>query len=116
MDAGDLGCSNDLSIRVSCDVNGQTMVEELLYRFEGKQLRLPQSSYPPPAESYVAWHRNKVFHSPARTEWLQHQLIVFQRAAEGKGLYIPEGANELCQSREDRRTESSIARCYAQRE
>ena len=94
LDAGALGFSNDLRILVSCDVNGQTMVEELLHRFKGRQLRLPQSSYPPPADSYVAWHRNEVFHSPARTEWPPHQLVGPQKAAEGKELYIPEGANE----------------------
>jgi hypothetical protein len=48
-------------------VYGQTMIEELLYRFEGRRLLLPQSSYPPPAHDYVAWHRKEVFHAPART-------------------------------------------------
>ena len=42
LDAGALGLSDDLQILVSCDVNGQTMIEEFLYRFEGQRLRLPE--------------------------------------------------------------------------
>jgi hypothetical protein len=89
-----LGFSKDLRILVSCDVNGQTMIEELLYRFEGRRLRLPQSSYPPPAEGYVAWHRNEVFHSPSRAVRYPHQLVAFQKAAEGKELYLSEETNK----------------------
>lgn len=83
LDTGALGLSDDLRILVSCDVNGQTMIEDLLYRFEGRHLLLPQSSYPPPARDYIAWHRQQVFRSPARTE-AYRQCQVLQKAAEGK--------------------------------
>jgi putative restriction endonuclease len=55
LDTGALGFSDDLRILVSCDVSGQTMVDELLYRFEGRRLRLPQASYPPPARWIRGW-------------------------------------------------------------
>ncbi len=61
LDAGALGLSDELHILVSCDVNGQTMLEEFIHRFAGQRLRLPQPSYPPPAHSYIAWHRKEVF-------------------------------------------------------
>jgi putative restriction endonuclease len=86
LDAGALGLSDDLHILVSCDVNGQTMIEELLYCFEGRRLLLPQSSYPPPARDYVAWHRKEVFRAPARTAAYTHQPVL-PKAAEGKERY-----------------------------
>jgi putative restriction endonuclease len=79
LDAGALGFSDDLRILVSCDVSGQTLVDEFLYRFEGKQLRSPQASYPPPAPAYVAWHRKEVFRAPARTEGYLHKPIAIQK-------------------------------------
>jgi putative restriction endonuclease len=88
LDAGALGLSDDLRILVSCDVNGQTMIEEFLYRFEGRQLLLPQSSYPPPARDYVAWHRKEVFHAPARTDAYTHRHAM-PKAAEGQARYTP---------------------------
>ena len=86
LDAGALGLSDDLNILVSCDLNGQTMIEELLYRFEGRRLLFPQSSYPPPSRDYVAWHRKQVFHSPARTAAYTHRQVL-QEAAEGSEQY-----------------------------
>jgi putative restriction endonuclease len=88
LDAGALGLSDDLRILVSCDVNGQTMIEEFLYCFEGRQLLLPQSSYPPPARDYVAWHRKEVFHAPARTDAYTHRQAM-PKAAEGQARYTP---------------------------
>jgi hypothetical protein len=64
------------------------MIEELLYRFEGRQLLLPQSSYPPPAHDYVAWHRKEVFRAPARTAAYTHRQVL-QKAAEGQAQYTP---------------------------
>ena len=87
LDTGALGLGDDLRILVSCDVNGQTMVDDFLYRFEGRRLQLPQSSYPPPARSYVAWHHKEVFRSPARAGGYSHQREAFQRAAEEKASY-----------------------------
>jgi putative restriction endonuclease len=89
LDAGALGLSDELQILVSCDVNGQTMLEEFIHRFAGQQLRLPQPSYPTPARSYVAWHRKEVFRAPARTDSEAHLPRVFHRAAEGQELYTP---------------------------
>jgi len=86
LDAGALGFNDDLRILVSCDVNGQTMVEELLYRFVGRRLRLPQASFPPPARNYVAWHRKEVFRAPARTGVYVHWQDTIQKAAEGNEL------------------------------
>ena len=64
------------------------MIEELLYRFEGRRLLLPQSSYLPPARDYVAWHRKEVFRAPARAAAYTHQPVL-PKAAEGKERYTP---------------------------
>ena len=85
--AGALGFSEDLRILVSCDINGQTMVEELLYRFAGQPLRPPQVTYPPPAHTYVTWHRKEVFRAPARTGEYSRWQDTLQKAAEGNELY-----------------------------
>jgi predicted restriction endonuclease len=87
LDAGALGFNDDLRILVSCDVNGQTMVEALLYRFAGQRLRLPQASYAPPARDYVTWHRKEVFHAPAHTGEYPCLQDTLQKAAEGNELY-----------------------------
>jgi putative restriction endonuclease len=86
LDAGALGFNDDLRILVSCDVNGQTMVEELLYCFAGRRLQLPQSSFPPPARHYVTWHRKEVFRAPARLGGYVHWQEPLQNAAEGNEL------------------------------
>jgi putative restriction endonuclease len=87
LDAGALGFDDNLRILVSCDVNGQTMVEEFLYRFAGQRLRPPQASYPLPTHNYVAWHRKEVFRAPARAgEYLRWQDAI-EKAAEGNELY-----------------------------
>jgi hypothetical protein len=59
-----------------------TLVDELLYRFEGRRLRLPQASYPPPAHAYVAWHRKEVFRVPARTSGYPRVHVIRSQAAE----------------------------------
>jgi putative restriction endonuclease len=87
LDAGALGLSDDLHILVSCDVNGQTMLDEFIHRFAGQRLRLPQPAYPPPARPYIAWHRKEVFRAPARTDREVHLPEVLHRAAEGRELY-----------------------------
>ena len=89
LDAGALGLSDDLHILISCDVNGQTMLDEFIHRFAGQRLRLPQSSYPPPARPYIAWHRKEVFRAPARTGREAHLPEMLHRAAEGQELYTP---------------------------
>jgi hypothetical protein len=87
LDAGALGFDDNLRILVSCDVNGQTMVEELLYRFAGRRLRPPQASHPLPTRNYVAWHRKEVFRAPARTGEYPRWQDALQEAAEGNELY-----------------------------
>jgi putative restriction endonuclease len=89
LDAGALGLSDDLHILVSCDVNGQTMLDEFIHHFAGQRLRLPQPSYPPPAPAYITWHRKEVFRAPARTGREAHLPEVLHRAAEGQALYTP---------------------------
>jgi putative restriction endonuclease len=89
LDAGALGLSDDLHILVSCDVNGQTMLDEFIHRFAGQLLRLPQPSYPPPARPYIAWHRKEVFRAPARTDREAHLPGMLHRVAEGQELYTP---------------------------
>jgi putative restriction endonuclease len=89
LDTGAVGLSDDLRILVSCDVSGQTMVNELLYRFEGCQLRHPQPSYPLPARDYVAWHRKEVFRAPARAGIYPRLQVSRHKAAEEKERYSP---------------------------
>src|SRR2546426_4649353 len=89
LDAGALGFNDELHILVSCDVSGQTMLEEFIHRFAGQRLRLPQPSYPPPARPYIAWHRKEVFRAPARTDSEAYWPGALHRAAEGQELYTP---------------------------
>jgi len=91
LDTGAVGFSDELRILVSCDVSGQTMVDALLYRFEGRQVRPPQPSYPPPAREYVAWHRKEVFRAPARTSRYPHGHMGQDKAAEEQERYTPAG-------------------------
>lgn len=66
LDAGALSLSDDLTILVSAEVNGQTMVDELLRSFASRRMRPPQASYPAPSPEFLAWHRKEVFRNPAR--------------------------------------------------
>ena len=65
-DLGAIGLTEDLTIRVSQDVNGSTGVNEWILAYVGRPLRRPQSGQPPPGRVHVLWHGNEVFKAPAR--------------------------------------------------
>lgn len=65
-DRGAIGLDDDRCILVSQDVNGQSHVDELILRFSGQPLRVPQEGQPPPAPAFITWHRSEVFRPPPR--------------------------------------------------
>ena len=66
LDRGAFGLGDDLEILVSQEVHGGEMVSDLLLRFCGGRLREPQHAFRPPRSEYIKWHRDQVFHGPAR--------------------------------------------------
>jgi len=66
LDRGALGLTENRRILVSADVHGTAMVETLLLRHAGAELRSPQSGMPGPAAAHVRWHARQVFRAPAR--------------------------------------------------
>ncbi len=66
LDRGALSLDDELKILVSKDVHGQNHIEDLLLRYCGKQIRMPQKGEPPPGKAYIEWHRREVFWEPAR--------------------------------------------------
>lgn len=65
-DRGALSLDDQLRILISQDVVGRVCLENLLLRFIGSNLGLPQPGTPVPDIEYVRWHRREVFRHPAR--------------------------------------------------
>jgi len=65
-DRGALSLNKELRILVSKDVHGHTHIEELLLRYSGAPLRMPQKGELFPDQHYLEWHQNEVFWAPAR--------------------------------------------------
>jgi len=65
-DLGAIGVGPDLRVLVSVDVNGRDRVDDWLGRFAGQPLTGPRADSPPPDAEYLGWHRQEVFHAPAR--------------------------------------------------
>jgi putative restriction endonuclease len=66
-DRGALSLNDELHILISKDVHGQNHIDQLLLRYSGTPLRMPQNGEPVPNPTYVAWHRREVFWAPARS-------------------------------------------------
>ena len=65
-DRGALGLSRECRILVSQHVHGSEGVDEWLIRYHGQELRGPQTGQSQPDLSYIEWHQENVFKSPAR--------------------------------------------------
>lgn len=66
LDRGALGIDEHYRVAVSQDVHGGRAVEDWLLRFAGRPLAIPQSGQPRVEAGFVSWHRDQVFHHPAR--------------------------------------------------
>lgn len=82
LDAGAIGITDDHIIKMSNNINGGPMVEEMLFQFEGRLLRRPQSPYPAPAESFVGWHWKWIFKHPPRPSQDMEQILSHVAEAE----------------------------------
>src|SRR5262249_51518867 len=65
-DLGAFTVGDDLSLHVSRKANGTTGLSEWLMLFHGRLLRKAQSERWRPSVEYLKWHREEVFHGPAR--------------------------------------------------
>jgi len=65
-DLGAIGLTDDLTILVSGEVNGQSWARELFHEFNGRRIREPHSKPLFPRDIYLKWHRSQVFRGPAR--------------------------------------------------
>lgn len=65
-DRGVFTLSESLEFRVAEAANGTEGFEEWLMRYHGKKLRLPQSPFYMPKDSYINWHVREVFRGPER--------------------------------------------------
>jgi len=65
-DRGAIGLDDNLTILISADVFGCDGTHEWFFRFNGKSLRMPQSTRLAPARRFIEWHRNEVFRTPVR--------------------------------------------------
>ena len=66
LDAGAVGLTEDHKVLVSADVHGGDVVEQLLVRYAGQEIKHPQPGFEPPGQRYVSWHQGQVFRKPAR--------------------------------------------------
>lgn len=68
LDYGALGIDEGYRIIVSENVHGGSEVTTWLLRFMDQPLRRPHSGQPGVAHEFIQWHREQVFHAPARTK------------------------------------------------
>ncbi len=66
LDRGAFALSRERRILVSQDVNGGDGLGESLLRYQGEEIRPPQSTEYAAAAEYVEWHEREVFRQPAR--------------------------------------------------
>ena len=81
LDSGAISLNDNMRIIVSVDLTGGRRVEEVIYKFEGREIMLPQPGFDPPAAEFLKWHRKEVFRSPGR---LLSNEENFLQAAEPK--------------------------------
>ncbi|EHA1077537.1 phosphorothioated DNA-binding restriction endonuclease [Vibrio alginolyticus] len=63
LDKGVIAFNNDLKVQVSPAAMGGAMVEQLIWRYENKQISLPREASLYPADNFVEWHVREVFKS-----------------------------------------------------
>ena len=67
LDAGAISLNDDMQIIVSADLSGGSRLEDEIYRYEGRQIMLPQPGFALPSAGHLKWHRKEVFRFPSRT-------------------------------------------------
>jgi putative restriction endonuclease len=65
-DLGAIGLTDELTILISGEVNGQSWTRQLFHEFNGRRIHEPHSKSLLPRDVYLRWHRSQVFRGPAR--------------------------------------------------
>jgi putative restriction endonuclease len=66
LDAGAISLTDNLRIIISVDLTGGRRIEDVIYRYEGREIMLPQPGFDLPEAEFLQWHRKEVFRSPGR--------------------------------------------------
>lgn len=66
LDRGALTIDEHRRVQVSSHLVGADIVEHMLLRYHGQELRAPQTGEPLISDRHAAWHRREVFRGPAR--------------------------------------------------
>ena len=66
LDSGAISLNDNMRIIVSVELTGGRRVDEVIYKYEGREIMLPQPGFDPPGIEYLQWHRKEVFRSPGR--------------------------------------------------
>ncbi|MGF1584333.1 MAG: phosphorothioated DNA-binding restriction endonuclease [Bacteroidales bacterium] len=66
LDAGAISLNDNLRIIISVDLTGGKRIEDVIYRYEGREIMLPQPGFDQPEVEFLQWHRKEVFRSPGR--------------------------------------------------
>ncbi len=81
LDSGAISLNDNMRIIVSVDLTGGRRIDEVIYKYEGREVMLPQPGFDPPATEFLKWHRKEVFRSPGRLLSNEENLL---KAAEPK--------------------------------
>lgn len=66
LDAGAISLKDNLRIVVSADLSGGRRIEDEIYKYEGREILLPQPGFDIPEVEFLKWHRKQVFRAPGR--------------------------------------------------
>ncbi len=89
LDAGAISLGDNLTILVSAEVNGGTMVDEYLRNFTSCRMHPPQPAFPTPDPAFLDWHRKEVFRKPPREFAYASQKMPLPIAADKLGKSTP---------------------------
>jgi putative restriction endonuclease len=66
LDLGAISLNDNMRIIISVDLTGGRRIDEVIYKYEGREIIFPQPGFDPPGVEYLQWHRKEVFRSPGR--------------------------------------------------
>jgi len=66
LDAGAISLNDKMRIIVSVDLTGGRRIEDVIYKYEGQEIMLPQPGFDQPELEFLQWHRKEVFRTPGR--------------------------------------------------
>ncbi len=81
LDSGAISLNDKMRIIVSADLTGGRRVEDVIFKYEGREIMHPQPGFDQPGVEYLQWHRKEVFRSPVRLLQPEENIL---RAAESE--------------------------------